>query len=478
MTTLPASSHLIKSGFPPQARHGLATFQRKCDCGAHTPGGGSCERCAGGRGRLQHKLSIGAANDPLEHEADRVADQVLAAPSPGRIAAAPARIQRLAPQGAEASDAVPVSVDQTLRGGGRPLDRVTRDDMEQRFGHDFSQVRVHDDGAAQRSAREVNARAYTVGNAIVFGAGEYAPRSASGRHLLAHELTHTIQQGAPVLRAKPVRAETGGRAAAAAPAPKPVCGPEIKGWFVSQVAAAKGNAEVLKAQRLMALADREAWFYGTSAKELSEGGAAVKTLWEETKLKWAGKAPTGKRPSADLAGGASSGVSAATKIGISPFPASGAALALYAIYSAAQIWKKLVNHGAFYDFKTDTMKNPTTESCGLDTCASSITLCGGGADNHCYLTDLPGNMFYALIGKYVGFNERTLQLGSQFAQLTSPTNVSWDPPEDTAAIRLGFSLPLELSEAKLCAAMPKWRSSLNTKPACPDCNQPTTAIIK
>lgn len=178
-------------------------LQRQCACGTHT-GGATCESCAGKTRGLQRKLSIGAANDPLEHEADRVADQVLALPSAAAIASAPVRIQRLGPQGAAASDAVPASVDQTLRGGGRPLDGATRTDMEQRFGHDFSQVRVHDDGAAQQSARDVNARAYTVGNAIVFGAGEYAPRSAAGRHLLAHELTHTIQQGPPVLHAKPL----------------------------------------------------------------------------------------------------------------------------------------------------------------------------------------------------------------------------------------------------------------------------------
>ena len=66
--------------------------------------------------------------------------------------------------------------------------------MEQRFGHDFSRVRVHTDADAGQSAREVNAHAYTVGRDIVFGAGSYAPHSGAGRRLLAHELTHTLQQ--------------------------------------------------------------------------------------------------------------------------------------------------------------------------------------------------------------------------------------------------------------------------------------------
>ncbi len=67
--------------------------------------------------------------------------------------------------------------------------------MEQRFGHDFSRVRVHTDPAAQHSAREVNAHAYTVGHNLVFGAGQFAPETPTGRHLIAHELTHTLQQG-------------------------------------------------------------------------------------------------------------------------------------------------------------------------------------------------------------------------------------------------------------------------------------------
>jgi hypothetical protein len=66
--------------------------------------------------------------------------------------------------------------------------------MESRFGHDFSRVRVHDDTRAAESASAVAARAYTVGEHMVFGAGMYAPGSADGRRLLAHELTHVVQQ--------------------------------------------------------------------------------------------------------------------------------------------------------------------------------------------------------------------------------------------------------------------------------------------
>lgn len=170
-----------------------AVLQRKCECGARTPGGATCQRCAGKASGLQRKLMIGASNDPLEHEADRVADQVLAMPAAVTASAAPPRIQRAQTVASGVRDA-PDSVDTALRESGRPLDGAVRDDMEQRFGQDFSQVRVHDGGAAARSARDVQARAYTVGSDIVFGAGQPAATSIAGARLLAHELTHVVQQ--------------------------------------------------------------------------------------------------------------------------------------------------------------------------------------------------------------------------------------------------------------------------------------------
>src|SRR5450432_1469326 len=83
---------------------------------------------------------------------------------------------------------------------GRPLDVAARRYFEPRFGHDFSQVRVYSDGPAARSASALGARAYTIGEAIMFNQAEYSPERASGRHLLAHELAHVVQQrrgGAP-----------------------------------------------------------------------------------------------------------------------------------------------------------------------------------------------------------------------------------------------------------------------------------------
>src|SRR5271165_1274741 len=89
---------------------------------------------------------------------------------------------------------VPGIVREVLRSPGKPLDAATRAFMEPRFGHDFSHVRVHTDAKAAESAQALNACAYTVGSAVVFGSGQFAPETSRGRQLIAHELSHTIQQ--------------------------------------------------------------------------------------------------------------------------------------------------------------------------------------------------------------------------------------------------------------------------------------------
>ena len=81
-----------------------------------------------------------------------------------------------------------------VNSGGRPLEPEVRRDMESRLGHDFSDVRVHDDSAAAASATAVNAHAYTVGSNVVFQRDKYDPSSTEGRTTLAHELTHVVQQ--------------------------------------------------------------------------------------------------------------------------------------------------------------------------------------------------------------------------------------------------------------------------------------------
>jgi len=186
-----AAQQAKTSSFLPSSQGKL---QRKCACGNHTVAGGECAECAK-KTVLQRKLTIGASNDPLEQEADRVADQVMAASVNPVINSSTPTIQRVSNQVSDIqSEHAPSSVNQVLGGFGRPLDKPLQQDMESRFGHDFSQVRVHLGGAAEQSAREVNAQAYTVGNNIVFGAGQFTPATQQGQRLIAHELTHVIQQ--------------------------------------------------------------------------------------------------------------------------------------------------------------------------------------------------------------------------------------------------------------------------------------------
>jgi hypothetical protein len=172
--------------------------------------------------QLQRKLTIGAVDDPLEHEADAMAKQVMRMPDPAlSLRAGPPRISRTCtaceeegklhakpdrgtPQRGAAipSDgaAAPGSVEQALRSPAQTLDPMTRGFFEARFGADFSRVQIHSGERAARSAQDVGARAYAVGDHIVFGAGHFSPHSRDGQELLAHELTHVVQQTGPHLR--------------------------------------------------------------------------------------------------------------------------------------------------------------------------------------------------------------------------------------------------------------------------------------
>jgi ribosomal protein L12E/L44/L45/RPP1/RPP2 len=179
-----------------------------------------------GRLLLQRKLVVNQPGDVYEREADRVADAVMRAPpAVSRAMPAPRALQRACSCGgtcagcrqkeeklqrkeastitvaaAGAGAAAPPIVHEVLRSTGQPLDAKTRSFMEPRFGRSFADVRIHANSRAAESARSVGARAYTVGRDIVFGGEQYAPHTESGRHLLAHELTHTAQQAnAPVM---------------------------------------------------------------------------------------------------------------------------------------------------------------------------------------------------------------------------------------------------------------------------------------
>jgi hypothetical protein len=159
--------------------------------------------------RLLAKLKVGGIDDPLEHEADAVADRVLRLPH-GQVATPPAPLQvnrkcsackdeeekiqtKRAPGINEEADQDVDGAIRVAQRGGAPLPESVRSFFEPRFGHDFSKVRVHADGESAIAAHAIRARAYTVGRNIVFGSGEYAPGTETGKRLLAHELAHVVQ---------------------------------------------------------------------------------------------------------------------------------------------------------------------------------------------------------------------------------------------------------------------------------------------
>jgi hypothetical protein len=209
-------------------------------------------------GVIQAKLTINQPGDRFEQEADQVAEEVMHMPAPQALERAaisglasptrihrtcgqceeglgsrPVAIQRLCPEceeelhrqpmeeeeekllqtkttgrrrasGKEGGSEAPLIVNEVLRLPGQPLDMATRAFMESRFGHDFSGVRVHTDAKASESAQAVNAIAYTVGRNVVFGASQYTPQTNAGQRLIAHELTHVVQQTSGLQKATPM----------------------------------------------------------------------------------------------------------------------------------------------------------------------------------------------------------------------------------------------------------------------------------
>jgi hypothetical protein len=158
---------------------------------------------------VQRKPAINAPGDHHEREADRVAEQVIGMADPGRRDAAVSPVSPPASPGggsgsiqtaASSANGPDARLDSGMAAhvasrGGAPLSREMRSYFEPRFGQDFGHVRVHTDGEAATAARSINARAYTLGPSIVFGAGEYGSGTSESRRLMAHELTHVVQQG-------------------------------------------------------------------------------------------------------------------------------------------------------------------------------------------------------------------------------------------------------------------------------------------
>lgn len=160
---------------------------------------------------IQCKLTVGAINDPLETEADTMADQVMRMPAQSfiqrkckhceeeekaQLKPISSAIQKKDASGnnqTAISDVTSSTINST-RGGGNALDASTKDFMESRFGADFSSVRIHTGEYASKLSNDLQTQAFTIGSDIYFNSEKYIPDSASGKHLLAHELTHVIQQ--------------------------------------------------------------------------------------------------------------------------------------------------------------------------------------------------------------------------------------------------------------------------------------------
>jgi hypothetical protein len=150
---------------------------------------------------IQPKLILGPSDDRYEREADRIAHQVTRGVTPPmKSEAGPERVMRApaiqAMHGA-AGGAVDTGIQQAIegaRGGGQPLPEGVRASMERALGADFDGVRVHTGAHADQLNRALQARAFTTGQDIFFRRSEYSPTSFGGRQVLAHELTHVMQQ--------------------------------------------------------------------------------------------------------------------------------------------------------------------------------------------------------------------------------------------------------------------------------------------
>ncbi len=583
---------------------------------------------------FQPKLTINNPNDKFESEANTVADKVMQmeTPSlqkksdnnsffkPNPISITPVQrkcahceddkeMQRKEIDGEEATaDSNLENYVGGLSSGGQPLSNEARNFYEPRFGYDFSNVKVHTDTVAAKSAQSINALAYTSGNNIVFNNAQYSPNTDSGKRLLGHELTHVVQQGSGVAakiqtqadisqapaslscitvtgsshplgidflfiisssalttpqktavarfatswtssgsvddifvdgfastdgiqtmnwqlscdRAESIRAEllvnsvpsskittlahgesTQFSATSLSPnrraiissihMPEPVkpkCGPDVTDWFVRQINAAMTDPAVLSVQSDISTATSILAAHpgvSVTTNDIEEGSSAAAILAQEARL---GAAAPARNPTinSQLTPAIVAGARVASDLNSSmPLVPTTVVSAGLLMASAALKWRALVNHGARYDFKAHVMNHPGSAHCPDEGCTSVetgvVTICPGVAAENCYESDLTGNIFYALIGRFIGWSERTLQLGSQLAELTdtrvTPTHpaVTWDSPEDTAAIALGFGMPLPITAASLCGILSPARSTLSHKAGCDDCTELTSAPI-
>jgi len=202
-----STSAPVSALFPQTASLSSNLIQRKKGCAC----GGDCPACQ----TKSSDLRVSNPSDAAEIEADHIADRVMRMPEEQASTATTRAssgsaihrkcsgcegeeetIQRKPlPSTGGAAFQSAGHVRDAISAGGRPLDAQTRGFFEPRLGYDLSRVRVHTDGRAAESARELNAHAYALGHDVVFGAGRFAPETHEGRTLIAHELAHVVQQG-------------------------------------------------------------------------------------------------------------------------------------------------------------------------------------------------------------------------------------------------------------------------------------------
>ncbi|USH01701.1 DUF4157 domain-containing protein [Grimontia kaedaensis] len=214
----------------------------------------ACPKCAANQAQaspLRHKkseilskpksLMIATGHDQFEQEADRMANNVVSMSQPlvsprhniGQVArsgtvhrSASLPITNFSSSAARSTEA-PDIVHQALGEKGRPLDNETQSFMSSRFGYNFSSVRVHTSRLAGLSAEAIGANAYTSGNHIVFSPQQYAPGTDVGKRLIAHELTHVIQQQNASATTGKIQKQANNKSASPKTSPAPVCGPDV-----------------------------------------------------------------------------------------------------------------------------------------------------------------------------------------------------------------------------------------------------------
>ena len=238
------------------------------------------------------------------------------------------------------------------------------------------------------------------------------------------------------------------------------CGPDVTKWLVGQFAAAKNEPDALKAKQRMNKARMSGAAIGFDLDHVAGGAAKALVLKEEIKAGFPKRTPDAESQMTQesvIYSGASV-FSAGSKEGKS----------MYANLLAASLWwKGKVATGGNWDFKSNKLKAPSVGGCQKNCVMAqpSITMSGTSYGN-----DVPANLFFGHLGRFLGFSLNTLQLGSQYANLLPDSAGDWDTPDDTVAVAAGFDLPSIVDKSALGAMLDRKRSALNVYP-CKACSE-------